>query len=124
MNRMTEQLGTDAPAGFLVYASTTEARLPVEASLYQKVMSSGERPIVQVSSHGHDYTVMLAPLLDYKGNVTAVVEFVVSRDALLDEIARSRNMGLLYGAILTVVSSLVLWQIVRRHGGRQQDQSW
>jgi HAMP domain-containing protein len=54
---------------------------------------------------------MLAPLVDYAGKVAGVLQFTVSRDTLLGEIARARNTGLLIGIILTVVSLLVMWQI-------------
>ena len=116
MNKV--ELGTNAPTGFLVYASTSETRLPIEPSLYQQVMSTGDNIIEQVSNQNHNYTVMLVPLLDYKDNIIAVVEFVVSRDMLLDEIARTRNIGLLFGTVFILILSLgtgfyLSWLIIK-----------
>jgi signal transduction histidine kinase len=117
MSSVATELGTDAPQGFLVYASTGTERLPIEVGLYQEVMNSGHRTIVQASSQGHSYSVMLAPLLDYEGHVAAVVEFTVSRDAFLSAIASTRDTSLRVGGILVAGLALglglyILWLVL------------
>jgi methyl-accepting chemotaxis protein len=114
MSDTAEQLEMDAPTGFKLYASTTERRLPIEAHRYQRVVDTGASDVTQVSSQGHNYTVMLAPLSDYQGHVLAVVELSVPRDALLKEIARNRTTNLLYGAFLTLALSLAIGFYVHR----------
>jgi methyl-accepting chemotaxis protein len=114
MSGATAQLEMDAPTGFKVYASTTEARLPIEANRYQRVVDTGASDITQVSSQNHSYTVMLAPLSDYQGHVLAVVELSVPRDAFLKEIARNRTTNLVYGASLVLALSLAIGVYVHR----------
>ncbi len=108
--RMDESgLGTDAPEGFLVYASTTQTRLPIDASFYRQALEGQERVVTTVFDREHRYTVMLSALVDYAGHPIAIIEFVVSRDALLRSIARNRNTSLLLGAVVALALSLWTW---------------
>ncbi len=106
MSNIEEQMGTDAPTGFLVYGSTTTTRLPIDASRYQQVVDTGERAIERVSTQGQNYAVLLVPILDYEGRVTAIAEIIASRDMYLTEIAQSRNTNLVYGAALILAMAL------------------
>ena len=114
MSAIEEQLGTDGPAGFRVYASTTGLRLPVAESVYQEVLESGETITSRVSSQGDHYAVLDAPLRDYAGEIVAVVEVTVSRNETVARIAYSRNATLLWGTVALLVVLGTAYLVARR----------
>lgn len=108
------KFGENAPEGFLAYSSLSEKILPIDPNVYKKVLQTGEKIIVEVSDEGHSYDVLIAPLFDFKGDVTALIEMRLIKDPVLAEIAKTRNLGLLYGIVILVISSLLIWQVVFR----------
>lgn len=106
--------GKYAPDGFLCYSTTTERTLPIAPELYQQVMQTGKKVITEISDSGHTFEVLIAPLLDFKGDVSAIIEMRTLKDKALAEIAQSRNAGLLHGIIILIISALLIWQIVQR----------
>lgn len=108
------KLTENAPAGLLSYSTTVEKLLPIDSLVYKQVLQSGKKFTIQVSDQAHSFDVLIAPLLDYKGDVAAVLEIRLLRDPLLAEIVQTRNVGIMFGLIVLLIGALIIWLIVQR----------
>lgn len=116
MQKMMNQvkLSTKAPQGFLAYSSLAKNLLAINSNIYQAVFNKKKELIVEVTDQEHTYDVLIAPIFDIQGNVIALIEMRQIKDNLLEQINESRNMGLIFGLIILVVATLVVWTIVLR----------
>ena len=101
-----------APDGFLTYSSSSEKYLPINPQIHKNVINSRQKTVIEFSHAGSTYDVLIAPIFDFKDDVTAVIEMHRSKDAFLAEIDKSRNLGLFYGVVVLIISTLLIWLIV------------
>ena len=109
-----EEEGKTFIAGLKLYASTTEVRLPIAESVYQKVLDGGEPVISRVAGQDGSYAVVDAPLRDYAGGIIGVVEISVPRNDIVAQIQHGRNVALIWGIVTILAALVVTYLIVRR----------
>jgi methyl-accepting chemotaxis protein len=104
---------TDIP-GLTLYGFTQDAILPVPTSVRQAVLETGESVVEYLEADGNSKAVQIGPIQDFSGTVVGLVEISIDRDAVLAQIATSRNISVGIGVLILLIALGWLWILLDR----------
>jgi len=104
--------GTVGPTDELLFqAGTLSTPIYTDIAVYPRVLN-GESIISQLELDGRNYSVVSFPVRDFSGATIGVVELISDRTELIASENRRLGNAVLSTLILTVIGSLVLYQII------------
>lgn len=101
-----------ADSAFAAYASTMSEPAALDEALFQQVVTTAEPTFAQLTHQNVPYSIVLAPLFDYAGDVVGVIVINHDRSAALAQMSYNRTVSLAVAGAVVLVMALAIWQLL------------
>lgn len=99
---------------FTTYAASVKEPVAVDESRRLEVVTNARKQFQVLERHGVPHSVIAFPLRDSSNDVVGVVEIARSREAMLAQVANSRNLFIAFGAVLLIGLGGLVWLLLSR----------